>query len=286
VNVVTYAITLYCFRHPSRLGWVWIWSTLAINLVLSLATGTRGAALLFLTLFMLAYYATRRYHWRWVLLGALVFGVLAPSATLLRSILPQNQAVDAGTRFAAVQTSMNETLQRPVSELVAEISDLFQSRQASLLLITASVMQQHPATRPFVGAEALLEFVSGLVPRILWPGKPEGNSELYQITQTYVNPSAVGFSAIGLPADIYRMGGWGLLVVLFLGLGGFMAWIYCRGPVRETAAGKVTYMLFLGAITYDTNILAVLYFLIEKSPLIWIINRWIADERSAREDSL
>jgi len=186
VGAIATALTLYHFRHPSKLGWLWLVATLAINVFNAIALGTRGAVLLFVNLFMLNYYATGKYRWTWAVAGTTALLLLAPSATRLREIIPQYQAVDATTRFSAVGEAVDATLDQPLANLVQETASLFVNRQTSLLVVTASVIQTHPAVRPFVGDQMLQIFVEGLIPRVLYRDKPAGTPSCT------LSPSCIG----------------------------------------------------------------------------------------------
>lgn len=263
-EAVTVALGLHHFRHPSVPGWVWILAVLALNVLNGVAQGTRGAALAFLNLFMLAYYATGKYRWRWLIAGVFAFLVLAPSATRLRQLVPRYEAVTAATRYGAVSTALSSTLEQSVPELVQEAGNLFRLRQTGLLVTTAAVIQHHPAPRPFVGGQILKDLVAGLVPRVLWPEKPVGHTDLYDITALYTDSGPLVFTAIGLVADSYRAGGWLALAVLFFGGGWCMAWLYRQGPCTCRAEWMLIYIMVLNALTYDTDLSSFLYFSIQR----------------------
>jgi len=265
------ALMIFHFRHPSNLGWIWLIGTLGVSLVSGLAIGTRGAALVFVNVFMVAYYASRRYMWQWLVIGALALVVLVPAATTLRAIIPRFERVNTSERLEVVSQAISNTMHRPASELTQDVVELFQRRQGDLFLVTASVMRQHPAMRPFLGLQMLEALAQNVIPRVLWPSKPAGTNKLYYINTWYTDTiEETSFADIGLFADSYRTGGWLFSFVFFMFLGGFMAWVYWRGPATDHGEWTVLYIVLLGVFAYSAAILESVTFVLQRAIPVWI----------------
>ena len=86
---------------------------------------------------------------------------------------------------------------------------------------TAIVMQDTPAQIGYVSpAKIPLAVAEGLVPRVLWPGKPLAEQG-YEFSQDYYDTAATEYSAAAITpqADLWRYGGWATVLagMAFLG---------------------------------------------------------------------
>lgn len=83
----------------------------------------------------------------------------------------------------------------------------------------AIVLQKTPSQIPYASPAQIPEAVAAdLIPRALWPGKPIIDPG-YQFTQEYYGTDLLTYSAITPQADLWRYGGWVLVVagMAFLG---------------------------------------------------------------------
>ena len=280
------ALLIYHFRNPSIFGWVWLILALLSNIICSVAIGSRGAVYYFIYVFIIAYFATGKYKWKWLVAGVITLFVLIPAASWLRGEFPQNTAISANERFSTTYQALMGAIDRPIGDSYSQVVNLYAIRQGGLFQITASVMRQHPAIQPFVGGEMLSEFAIGLVPRVIWPSKPTGVSNLYSISTSYADtPTEYAFSDIGIFADSYRTGGWIVVVVIFLLLGCFLGWLYWRGPFLGDNANIVFYFLLLTIVAYNRSILEIGLFLIQRAILVWLFITFILYRRD-RSDQL
>lgn len=265
------ALLIYHFRNPSLLGWIWLVIGLSTSILNGVAIGSRGAVLYIVYVFILAYYATGQYKWRWIVVGILTLLILAPAASLLRTQLPRYSSVNPQDRLGVTFKSIQSIMAQPVGKVYSQVVDLYARRQGGLFLITASVVRQHPGIRPFVGDELFSEFLVGLVPRIFWLSKPIGVSKLYSISTTYADaPTEATFSEIGIFADTYRVGGWPFLAIFLFLVGVFMGWLYYRGPFINNDYGIVLYFLLLIIIAYNRPFLEICLFLVQRFILLWL----------------
>jgi len=141
-------------------------------------------------------------------------------------------------------------------------------------------MAAHPGLRPYVGLDMISYFASQVIPRVFWPGKPVGHSELYLIATSYLGaPNDLSFATPGQFADAYRAGGW-LFVVLWFGImGASGAWLYQRGPRQGSLAGTAFYLLMLTSfLTYDNHVMRTLLELLKFGFPIWILTMYVLFE--------
>ncbi len=90
-DITTIALMLVHFRNPTKFGWFWLSIVIVSTLFNGVAVGTRAAALFFIMIFIVAYYATNKYKLGWIAIGVVALLFLAPAATNLRDILPRYQ---------------------------------------------------------------------------------------------------------------------------------------------------------------------------------------------------
>jgi hypothetical protein len=265
------ALLLHHFRNPTTLGWVWMTIALFFAVINGISIGTRAVVFYFIYIFILAYYATGKYKWRWLIIGAIAMVILVPSASLIRDQIPRFRAVRSQERLNSTINSINEVIEEPIVQLITQVVELFSTRQGGLFLITASSMRIHSGGNSYVGSDMLDEFLIGLIPRVVWRSKPAGQLDLYRISTTYADaPSETSFSDIGLIADAFRAGGWFFVIFIFILLGGFMGWIYWKGPLLKNDEWIVFYFLLLTIITYSRPILEIGLFLFQRAILLGI----------------
>ncbi|MEM3484495.1 MAG: hypothetical protein QXI12_02590 [Candidatus Methanomethyliaceae archaeon] len=273
------ALSLHHFSRPTLIGWMWLVTAATSAVALDLVSARRTLAMTFIWLVLFVYYATRKLPWRWLAIGALLVFLLLPTVNAIRwNLSTQNRDGSLLVRLGTVIQSLQEVVTSPLSDLLDETILTFQNRQGGLLYITASVMTIHPTQVPFVSAEMLQYLSIQLIPRVIWPGKPAGQPNLYMITTTYWGglEEYYRFSAIGQFADSYRVGGWVFVLLWFIALGALSAWLYYQGPGRNNLAGTVFYFFILSrVITYDNNIASLTLDLLQAAPLIWILTTFV-----------
>ena len=279
------ALAIYHFRKPTTLGWIWLSLTVIISLINGVAIGTRATIFVLINLVILIYYATGRFKWQLLFAGGLIVLILVPAATHFRSIVPRFSPVEPEKRFSTTFEAVAGTIDRPIGDLYEQVADLFGARQGSLFMVTASVIRNHPMILPFIMEPMVEQIAIGLIPRIIWPSKPVGNPELYYITITYSDRSSESsFTAIGLIADSYRIGGWFVSILFFIFLGIIMAWVYWRGPLNQNMVWIIFYISLLGIITYDGNIYSLSTFVIQRSIILWgFINFILFSKKSDKQ---
>ena len=117
-----------------------------------------------------------------------------------------------------------------IPESVGYLAQRLQEIDAS-----AIVLQRTPSQIPYAGAAQIPEtLAAGLIPRALWPGKPILTYG-FQFSQEYYGtpPGLVTAAAITPQADLYRDGGWVLMLAGMLVLGWLMRVLDDVLDVRE-----------------------------------------------------
>ncbi|MGH3205248.1 MAG: hypothetical protein ACRDP5_24840 [Streptosporangiaceae bacterium] len=153
--------------------------------------------------------------------GAIVAAVLA----FLLIVIPFNLAYRASARgavtlstgqaVAAAPAIADQVVASDLSPAVLGQSFRYLAQRIRTIDTPAIVMQRTPGEIPFASpAQLLVAPVVGLIPRILWPGKPVLTPG-YQISQEYFQlpPQVYTSSAVTPEADLYRHGGWFPLIL-------------------------------------------------------------------------
>jgi len=143
----------------------------------------------------------------------------------------------------------------------------------------ALVMRRFPVVKPYDnGYNILISISSALVPRLLWPDKPEagGKFNMQYYTGVYINGWSTNVGPLG---EAYGSFGpvWGVAFMIFLGL--FLRWFYRR---VLAASSKTPLLLFwfpvlFYQITYsaETDTLQIFNSLVKASFFIWALYRII-----------
>lgn len=270
-DATTIAIMLSHFKSPTKFGWIWLLLVIVSNTVSGIAVGTRTAAFFLLTIFMVSYYAKRRYKWVWVAIGVILLFISASAATEFRNRLQQYQPLRSENRLSIAFDSISFSLNKSIVELLKENIDIFGERQSSLLMVTASVIRQHPQIWGYVWKDMITNISTGIIPRVIWLEKPSGVSKLYSISTLYTGAATERtFSEIGIIADSYRTGGLVFLTATSMLLGLFMSYIYMKGLILNQDNYLVFYILLLSLITYNRTLADIILFLIQRAILVWI----------------
>lgn len=279
-GAATALLAIRHFRNPRIASSVWLLVVVGTQLVLSLIAGSKVFVLFFAWLVMYYYYARRRLPMTWFLLAGVLMVLLVPVISRYREELHKldtGAGVSLNDRVGALTNVFVNTISQPLHASFDSTKDVFQSRQGSILNITASALTLHPSSMKFVGPEMIQEFFPQLIPRVFWPGKPLTRSPLLMITTIYGGAATeYSFSSIGLVGDAYRAGGWPTVLIFFLLLGAFSAWIYHHGPQSGSFPGTIMYTTLLSnVLLYDTEISTMLINLIQFGPLLWILVRGV-----------
>jgi len=126
--------------------------------------------------------------------------------------LGPRQAVAAAPILArsTISATSLDTIWSSLSYLTQRLSDIAGP---------ALVLQETPSQIPYASPTRIPETLAAdLVPRVLWPGKPLGETGL-NFTRQYYASNVVTASAITPQGDLYRYGGWLTVLAGMAGLG-------------------------------------------------------------------
>lgn len=157
-----------------------------------------------------------------VLTAAVVFLILVvPFNQSYRTTVRGDDSLSVAQSVAAAPQVLDEALR--IASTPGTLSESFGYflTRVRLIDVPALILQRTPDEIAYRSVnEILVGPAIGLVPRAIWPGKPVLNSG-YQFAQTYYGTSdAFSSSAITPQGDLYRHGGWLVLLIgmTFLGL--------------------------------------------------------------------
>jgi hypothetical protein len=217
--VVAAAIRAY------RLKTLWAWLTLLVLFVTAIAAGAIAGGKESFVVVILAVIIPHTVIRRRLPTGAIVAAVLF----FMLIVIPFNQAYRESVRGAVTLSTSQAVAAAPAiaSQVAAtDVSTAVLGESASYLAqrirtidTPAIIMQRTPSEIPYSSpADLLIDPVTDLIPRIVWPGKPILTPG-YQISQEYFFlPAQVYTSSDVTPeADLFRHGGWfPLLLGMFL----------------------------------------------------------------------
>lgn len=291
-NLVTFALMIYHFRHPTGIGRTWLIFSCGSTILLRLIIGTKGAAFMPLYVIMAAYYAGRKFEKKWFVIGLVILLIIVPTVnTFRRNLFDAGFSRSVGAalteRVPILVESAQQVLDQPFLFMVEETRYTFEQRQGSILETTAAMMAVHPAIRPYVGLDMLSLIMQQVIPRLFWPSKTTARPEFYMIYSFYLgHPGETTFVAPGLFGEAYRTGGWLFVIFGFWVLGVFAAWLYHKGPARGNLPGTAFYlMLMTRIIVYDRELMVTIVHLLQFGSLAWLLTMRVMFEPLRRQHS-
>jgi hypothetical protein len=197
------------------------WLSLGVLFTVAIALGALAGAKASFVVVILAVIIPRS-----VVLGRLPTGaIVAAVLAFLLIVIPFNLAYRASARgtvtlstgqaVAAAPAIAEQVVASDLSPAVLGQSARFLADRIRTIDTPAIIMQRTPSEIPFANpAQLLVSPVVGLIPRILWPGKPILTPG-YQISQEYFHlpPQVYTSSDVTPEADLYRHGGWFPLIL-------------------------------------------------------------------------
>jgi hypothetical protein len=280
-NLAAFVLMLYHFRHPSRLGWMWLVFASGSTILSGLVVGTKNTVFVLLYVIMAAYYSRGKLPKNWLVAGVVVLIVTVPIVNVFRVNLfgagyDRSAGASFGERLPILAESVQQVLARPISTLAEETRTTFEIRQRGVFDFTAAVLAVHPSVRPYVAVDMLLLIAEQSIPRFLWLDKPATRPDLYMLSTQYLGlAEETSFTAPGQFADVYRTGGWPLVVLWFCVLGGLTAWLYRQGPEVRSLAGTAFYLVMLTQIlSYEESMLSIARGVVQVGILLWIFLKY------------
>lgn len=227
---------------------LWVMST---QIVGGLFQGSKEVAILQLVAFVVGYSARRKLRLRTVVVSAVIsIFVIAPFVTTYRA-----QLSGANGRLTPVEALTSINFSQLTSTALNQ-SDAGDSQNQFLMRWSrigdvSTIVTQTPSHVPFLSpAELLAGPFLGLIPRSIWPGKPVLDAG-YQVNQIYYGGASSTYSsaAVTVYADLYRHGGFPVLIIGMLFLGFFVRMI----DSRTTTSGDVDLrLMFLPMLLFTS----------------------------------
>ncbi len=249
--------------------------SMALELAYWLPSGRKEETIYVFLLPGLVWYLRRRRLPRPALMAAFAafLAVLFPVVHLYRVAMELG-----GSPGGAVQTMVAAAQGIGASSGSVEISgtDIAINRLALLEPLSACVRLKDGTTWVEPPGQGYAAGVAGVVPRALWPDKPD----LHYGTQFgeaagMLSPGDDQTSvSVSFPGEAYLNFGWGGLLPLFL-FGAAFGWIYRRGQAwGET--GTLVYMILIPTLLFIGGTFA-LYFggLLKTLPFFYVLGRWM-----------
>lgn len=151
----------------------------------------------------------------------------------------------------------------------------------------ALVMRRFPDKQPFdKGVNLLTNFASALVPRVLWPNKPEagGKFNMMYYTGIYLNGWSTNVGPLGEAYGSFGVNG---AIAYMIFLGWFIRWSYAQvfKLARKTPLLIFWIPVLFYQVTYaaETDTLQIMNSLFKSAFLIWLmykyIPRWFGAEK-------
>jgi hypothetical protein len=273
------ALLFHHLSKPTKIGWFWIFISLAIGIITNFIGGTKSVVLWFVYVIMHIFYLKRKISIRWLILALILFFLSIPTVNATRIAL--HNLADGGEisflqRVSAVSESLSSKLNTSPISLIDQTFTTLSTRQASIFQVSASVLSIHPSKTHYVGIEMAEALLYQVIPRFIWPGKRVGESSIYKINELYYGLPVQGLAAIGIFADSYRVAGWFFVIFFFVVFGGGLAWLYWQGPARKSNYGTVFYLTMLvWVISYERSILSMFVFYIEHGLIIYLVSKFL-----------
>jgi hypothetical protein len=165
----------------------------------------------------------RRIRLKWVGMFAAAFLMLVPINLTYRAQISQASSSSRSSLSVIheLPSIASDALQGQSPPQALRSSAAFAAQRLREIDNMAVIMQRSPGDVPYRSpTELLIGPVAGLVPRAVWPAKPILSTG-YEFSQRYYNlPSTLyTASAVTVPGDLYRHGGWFVLIAGAMVLG-------------------------------------------------------------------
>lgn len=206
---------------------LWVMSTQTVG---GLFQGSKEVAILQFVAFIVGYSARRKLRLRTVVVPAVIaIFVIAPFVTTYRA-----QLNGANGRLTPVEALTSIDFTQLINTALNQ-SDAGGSQDQFLVRWSrigdvSTIVTQTPTRIPFLSpVELVTGPFLGFIPRSIWPGKPVLDAG-YQVNQIYYGRPSTTYSSAAIPvyADLYRHGGFPVLVIGMLFLGFFVRMVDAR----------------------------------------------------------
>jgi hypothetical protein len=255
------------------------WFALGILFVMAIADGAVAGGKESFVVAVLAVIIPRTGVRRRLPVGATVAAVLF----FLLIVIPFNQAyrdsarggtviLSTGQAVAAAPAITGQVVARDLSPAVLSQSARYLAERIRTIDTPAIIMQRTPSEIPYASpGQLLIAPVVGLIPRIIWPGKPILTPG-YQMSQEYYGlpPQVYTSSNVTPEADLYRHGGWVPLIVGMLLFGCAIRILDDLADLRRGVHGAFLVVLLFPDIVQAGSDCATLLAGIPGTILLWL----------------
>lgn len=270
--VAVAALRAYRTRRPGA------WATLAVLFPGAIVAGAVAGGKTSFIVAVLAVAIPRT-----MIRGRIPAGLLvAAVAFFLLVVIPFNQDYRAAARGAVMLSTRQAVAAAPAIAGQVLTSDLsppvlmqsadYLAQRIRTIDSPAIIMQRTPGQIPYSSPGQLaVSPVIDLVPRILWPGKPVLNVG-YQMSQEYYQlpPQVYTSSAITPEGDLYRHGGWVVLIAGMFLLGCGARVVDEVADLRRGAHGMFLIILLFPGLVQAATDCATLLAGIPATALLWL----------------
>ena len=266
------ALRAYRTRRPSA------WATLAVLFAGAIVAGAVAGGKTSFIVAVLAVAIPRTMTGGRIPAGLLVAAVFF----FLLVVIPFNQDYRAAARGAVILSTRQAIAAAPVIAGQVMASDLspavlvqsadYLAQRIRTIDSPAIIMQRTPGQIPYSDPGQLaISPVIDLVPRILWPGKPV-LSVGYQMSQEYYQlpPQVYTSSAITPEGDLYRHGGWVVLIAGMFLLGCGARVVDEVADLRRGTHGMFLIILLFPGLVQGATDCATLIAGIPATALLWL----------------
>jgi hypothetical protein len=211
-----------------------------------------------------------------------IAAIVAATIVFLLVVIPFNQAyrlsargkvtLSTGQAVSTAPAIARQVVASDTSLAILGQSASFLAQRVRTIDSPAIIMQRTPSQIPYASpAQLLISPVVGLIPRILWPGKPILTPG-YQVSQEYYQlPAQLYTSSDVTPeADLYRHGGWFPMVLGMFLLGCLIRIIDEVADLRRGAHGAFLILLLFPEIVKSESDCATLLAGMPGLVLLWL----------------
>jgi hypothetical protein len=269
--VVILALVAF-WTFTGRVHPMWLIIFAALDIGMKFFSGWSGLALETLGFIVIVYYMVK---------GRLPVLFLTGSAIAFLLVMPfvreARHIIDG--RSELLGRRLSEVTFASLPERITDGFDIVLSRQSGLMQSYAIVLRRTPNEIPYRNIDEVLFSPFNIVPRFLWPTKPETGAIFRLFGQQYFNNSDTTAFAVPTIAASYMYGGYPMVLFMMAGIGFYMGLIsrFALVPaLQQNQLGLLAaYMAFSFMLT--TVPTQLIQFAIQQwlvlAALLWLLSR-------------
>lgn len=261
INLALFLLTQHVYRHqPGRHWTLLLYLMLSVAVMIGLSKGMLEEVLIpVVIVFVARWQATRRFPWKVMLAGLLIFAVLEPIKGQYRtlawkdgkatSLSMSERAAIWGQVFSGLIQSRSTELGSGQAQPNKGNKVLDATLRLDLLHPFVHVKSQTPANVPYYNGSTYSYLMVTWVPRLLWPDKPQAQQANidFALAYNFLSEEQVKSTIIGIGHLAEAYANFGVPGVIFVMLlQGMVFAILSRllnGP--ESEGGKAIYVIIM-----------------------------------------